>query len=42
MWNMDYVYTFGVTELDNNILFENVDFFNGRNGIDTYSFQGAL
>lgn len=34
----DALLTFGIRELDNRIVFENVYFFYGRNGVHTYAF----
>lgn len=34
--------TFGIYELDDDIILENVDFLNCRNSINSNSFQGAL
>ena len=35
-------FTFGILKLDNYVVLENVDLFNTRNGVHSYSFQGAL
>jgi hypothetical protein len=35
-------FTFGILKLDDYVILEDVDLFNTRNGVHSYSFQGAL